>query len=75
MTTVSFPGFGIGEFSMNPTAFAFTLFGRQIEIRWYGILIATGFVLAILYAAWRARGEGIILDDLLDIGIFTIIFG
>ncbi|MGI6167768.1 MAG: prolipoprotein diacylglyceryl transferase [Eubacteriales bacterium] len=75
MTTVSFPGLGIGEFSMNPTAFDFTLFGRHIEIRWYGILIATGFVLAILYAVWRARGEGIILDDLLDIGIFTIIFG
>ncbi|HHT53814.1 MAG TPA: prolipoprotein diacylglyceryl transferase [Clostridiales bacterium] len=75
MTTVSFPGFGIGEFTMNPRAFSFTIFGRLIEVHWYGILIAIGFLLAIFYAAWRSRQEGIILDDLLDIGIFTIIFG
>lgn len=75
MTTVSFPGIGIGEFTMNEVALAFRLFGIDVEIRWYGILITIGIVLAILYAAKRSRDEGIILDDLLDIGIFSIISG
>ncbi len=75
MTTVSFPGIGIDEFTMNEVALAFNLFGKQIEVRWYGILITVGIMLAIIYAARRARDEGIILDDLLDMGIFAIISG
>ena len=50
ITTLSFPGLGIGEFDVN--AVAFTLFGK-LEVRWYGIVITLGIVLAILYAAWR----------------------
>lgn len=75
MTTVSFPGIGIGEFTMNEIAFAFSIFGKPIEVRWYGILITTGMILAIIYAAKRAKDEGINLDNLLDMGIFAIIFG
>ena len=74
-TTVSFPGLGIGEFTMNKIALSFQLFGKPIEIRWYGILITLGIVLAILYASWRAKQENISTDDLLDMGIFAIIFG
>lgn len=71
--TVSFPGFGIEPFSLNKIAFI--LFDR-IEVRWYGIFITFGIILAFLYAAWRAkRNEGIILDDVLDIGISTVICG
>ncbi len=73
-TTVSFPGLGIGEFTMDKVAVAFEIFGKPIEIRWYGILITLGIVLAILYSLMRARREGISTDDLLDIGIFAIIF-
>lgn len=75
MTTVSFPGLGIGEFTMNKVAFSFSLFGSQIEVRWYGILITIGIILAILYASKRSKDEGIIIDDLLDMGIFAIISG
>lgn len=78
MTTVSFPGLGIGEFTMSEVAFSIDFFGllkNPIEIRWYGLLITIGIVLAILYALKRTKDEGISADDLLDMGIFTIIFG
>lgn len=74
-TTVSFPGLGIDEFTMNKIALSFQLFGKDVEIRWYGILITVGIILAIVYASWRAKQENISTDDLLDMGIFAIIFG
>ena len=43
---VSFPGLGIGEFEINQTAF--TIPGIDWPIRWYGVIIAAGFLLAIL---------------------------
>ena len=73
MTTVSFPGLGIGEFTIDPVAVRIPI-GGGIEIRWYGILIVTGIILAFLYCADRAKQEGISFDNLLDIAIFTIIF-
>ncbi len=68
-TTVSFPGLGIGEFQVNPVAIPI---GNGI--RWYGIFIVLGMLLAFLYCSYRAKQEGISFDDLLDIAIFTIIF-
>ena len=45
--TVEFPNLG---FTFNVNTTAFTLFG--LEIKWYGILIAAGFLLAFLYALY-----------------------
>lgn len=70
--TVSFPGLGIGEFQLNKIAF--TLFGK-FEIRWYGLIITTGIILAVLYCAYRAKEVGISMDDLLDMALYTVIFG
>ncbi len=70
---VSFPGLGIGEFGIDPVAFEIPIF-NGIQVRWYGILITLGIILAFLYCAYRAKQEKIIFDDLLDIAIFTIIF-
>lgn len=70
-THVSFPGLGIGEFSLDRVAF--TIFGRNIY--WYAIIITLGMVTAFLYAYYRSRREGIILDDLIDLTLATIIFG
>ena len=73
MVTVSFPGLGIGEFNINPVAFEIPIFGG-IQVRWYGILITTGIILAFLYCAYRAKQEQIEFDHLLDIAIYTVIF-
>lgn len=72
MVTVSFPGLGIGEFSFNKVAF--TLFGT-VEVRWYGIIMVTGIILAFLYAYYRSKHEGVSFDDLLDYAIFTVLSG
>ena len=72
MVTVSFPGLGIGEISFNKVAFS--LFGA-IEVRWYGIIMVTGIILAFLYAYYRSKHEGISFDDLLDYAIFTVVSG
>ena len=72
MVTVSFPGLGIGEISFNKVAFS--LFGT-IEVRWYGIIMVTGIILAFLYAYYRSKHEGVSFDDLLDYAIFTVLSG
>ena len=72
MIKVSFPGIGIDSFDLNPVAF--TLFGK-IKVHWYGIIITLGIILAFSYCAWRAKQANISFDDLLDMAIFTIIFG
>ncbi len=71
MVTVSFPGLGIEPFTINPVAF--TLFDK-IEVRWYGLIITFGIILAFLYAAFRSKQEGVDFDSLLDITIFTVFF-
>lgn len=70
--TVSFPGLGIGDFQLNKIAF--TLFGK-IEVRWYGIIITAGIILAVLYCAYRSAEVGISKDNLLDMALYTVIFG
>lgn len=53
-----------------PDPIALTLFG--VEIRWYGILIALGFMLGILIAYKRAPQYGIKGDTVLDFAIFMM---
>ena len=71
MVTVSFPGIGIGEFSFNKVAFSL----GSIEVRWYGIIMVTGIILAFLYAYYRSKIEGVSFDDLLDYALITVISG
>ena len=70
-TTVSFPGLGIGEFSFDRVAFE--IFGKPIY--WYGIIIMLGIVSAFIHAKIRCKPEGIKTDDIIDAGIFTVLFG
>ena len=51
MTTVSFPGLGIGEFSFSRVAF--TLFRRPVY--WYGVIIMIGIIVAFAHALWRSK--------------------
>ena len=70
---VEFPGLGIAQTELNKIAF--TLFDK-IEVRWYGIFITLGIMLAFAYTAWRGkRNEGIIPDDVLDVGLVTVVMG
>ena len=71
MIDVSFPGLGIEQFQLNHTAFE--LFG--LEIRWYGIFITLGMVAAFAYAFYRSKQEQFSADNLLDMGLYMIIFG
>ena len=73
MVNISFPGIGIDAFSVNKVAFTLPI-GSGIAVRWYGIILTLGIILAICYCAYRAKEEGIIFDDLLDMSIFTVIF-
>lgn len=59
---VEFPGLGL-SFTLNRVAF--TLFGMPVY--WYGILIASGLLLALLFAFWKARSYGIDADRMVDV--------
>ncbi len=70
---ISFPGLGIGEIKVNETAF--TIPGTNITVAWYGIIIMVGIIVAFTYLYFMGKRTGLILDDLLDIAIFTVIPG
>ena len=71
ISTLSFPGLGIGEFNVNSVAF--TIFGR--EVAWYGVIITLGIILACAYVMFRAKQNGIKEDDVLDLALFVVPFG
>lgn len=73
MTTVSFPGMGINEFTINPIAIPFGDGGAGV--RWYALLIVTGMLFAVFYCIYRAKQEGIKADTMIDFAIFTIPIG
>lgn len=68
---ISFPGLGIGEFTVNSVAFS--VFG--FDIAWYALIITCGMVACVTYVSWRAKKRGISYDHILDLAIFTILFG
>ena len=59
---ITFPGLGI---EINPSD-GFTIPGTQFEIKWYGVIIALGVLLAVLYAMRRAKDFGLTGDDILN---------
>ena len=59
---VSFPGMGL-EFEIDRVAFHI----GSLPVYWYGILIALGFILAILYVTKRAKEFGVDPDRMLDV--------
>lgn len=68
--TISFPGLGIGEFTVNKVAFS--VFG--ISVHWYAIIIVIGVFAGVGYAMYRARQEkGISVGDIADYAIWTIL--
>ncbi len=62
--------FGI-TITIKPIAFTLNLGGREWDIYWYGILIATGFMLAIIYGMRNAARFNINKDKMLDAALIT----
>ena len=67
MNKISFPGLGIDEFTVNETAF--------LGIKWYGLIICIGMIVAVSYIYFRTKKQKLLLDDLLDLALFTIPLG
>ncbi len=66
MNNVSFPGLGL-QFELRRQAFE--IFG--IEIYWYGIIIAFGFLLAVLLGIKSCRKYKLVPDNILDLVLFA----
>ena len=64
MQMVNFPGLGL-YFNLNRVAFE--IFGK--EIYWYGIIIGTGLLLAVLLCVWEAKRVGLPEDTMVDIAL------
>ncbi len=70
-TTISFPGIGIGEFTVDKVAFSI----GKLEVRWYGVFITLGIICAFIVAYLHTKDDGLVPDDLLDIGLVSVIAG
>lgn len=73
MYNVSFPGLGL-DFKINPVAFSIGTY----DVRWYGIIITCGMLLALAYAYFSAKRFNVEWDTLFDcvlVGIVTGIIG
>lgn len=73
MYHVSFPGLGI-KWEINRVAFSIGSF----NVYWYGILIAIGLLLGVLYAYFNTEHYGVDKNKLFDcviVGIITSIIG
>lgn len=71
ISNISFPGLGIGDFSVDSEAFS--IFG--ISIAWYAVIITFGMICAVAYAAVQAKKIGVTLDDICDFALWTIPIG
>ena len=67
-STIGFPGL-FGDWSIDPPA-SFRLFG--LNIYFYGVIIALGFLLGITYCARNSRRFGIREDDVYDLVLWLI---
>lgn len=70
---VSFPGLGL-EFDISPVAVS----AGSFTVYWYGIIIAAGFMLAVIYAMRNVRRYNIDDDKLLNciiVGLITAVIG
>lgn len=67
--TVSFPGLGIGEFTINPTAFKIT---ENITIEWYAIIICVGILAAFFACDRLAKRFDLVSDHILDVLLVSL---
>ena len=66
-SAISFPM--LGNLTINPPS-SFSLFG--LNIYYYGVIIALGFILAMVYCSRNSRDFGIKSDDFFDLMLWII---
>ena len=71
ISEISFPGLGIGEFSVNSVAIKLGTF----EIAWYAVIITFGMLCAIAYMTYRTKKVGLKFEDVIDFALWAIPFG
>ena len=70
MEWVGFPGLGVDRLEISSQI---TIFG--LNIYWYGVIIAIGMSLAIIYAFFSAKKFGINRNNMIDVIVIGIICG
>lgn len=65
---IEFPALG-WHFNISDTLAEFSLFGMDFTIKWYGVIIAVGFLLAVIYGLRRAKYFGIDPDRMIDVAL------
>lgn len=71
ITELSFPGFGIGNFTVDSVAFSI----GKMDIAWYAIIITCGMIAAVAYTMFRTKQAGLNPDVIIDYALWTIPFG
>ncbi len=67
---IEFPKLG-WKLPLDDTLAEFRIGGMDFTIKWYGVMIAIGFILAVMYALYRAKDFGIDPDRMIDIALVT----
>ena len=66
--SIGFPGLGLEQFSLNRTLFTVGRFG----LSWYGLIIAAGFLAAVMYALRRVKEFNLTQDEIIDMLICAV---
>lgn len=69
---IEFPNLG-WKFTIDDVLFQFKLLGNTFTIKWYGVLIAVGFLLAVWYGLRRADQFGVDPDRVIDVAMPTVL--
>ncbi len=67
---IEFPKFG-WRLPLDDTLVQFRIGTMDFTIKWYGLMIAIGFILAVMYGLYRAKDFGINPDRMIDIALIT----
>lgn len=70
MTSYDVSIFGI-DITLNPIAFTIPI-GEGWDVYWYGVIIAIGFLLALIYAYTNYKRFNLDLDRMLDVVLVTV---
>lgn len=71
MTGIDVTIFGL-ELTLKPIAFTISIGSFNWDVYWYGIIIALGFMLALIYGYTNAKRFGIDVDRMLDVVLVAV---